>query len=336
MAWRASKLNRRNERQFIVIAASLLGLSSGLAWADDAPFGLVKRVAWNSSRLVGSAEPPLPYTVEKTLTEHQWKSPIYIADEPGTNRLWIVQAGSDADQGSQIVRIKDEPSSGEASVVLEVPRRLVYSVCFHPDYIANGFVFIFSNGPRDAPERVNRVSRYSVGPAPLRRIDSKSESIVIEWKSAGHDGGDMTFGSDGMFYITTGDGTSDSDTWNSGQTLDDLLGSVLRIDVNRRDDALPYAVPADNPFVKVPGALPEIWAYGLRNPWRICTDPKTGHIWVGNNGQDLWETAYLIARGANSAGASMKVATRSTSNGNEGRPHTYRRRSSILMRSSAR
>jgi uncharacterized repeat protein (TIGR03806 family) len=134
---------------------------------------------------------------------------------------------------------------------------------------------------------------------PSVRIAARSETTVIEWRSEGHDGGDMTFGSDGMLYVTTGDGTSDSDTWNSGQTLDDLLGSVLRIDVNRRDGARPYTVPADNPFVSMPGARPEIWAYGLRNPWRMCSDPRTGAIWVGNNGQDRWETAYLLSRGAN-------------------------------------
>jgi uncharacterized repeat protein (TIGR03806 family) len=109
----------------------------------------------------------------------------------------------------------------------------------------------------------------------------------------------MAFGLDGMFYITTGDGTSDSDTWNSGQTLDDLLGSVLRINVDRRTDALPYEVPADNPFIALAGARPEIWAYGLRNPWRMGIDARTGHVWVGNNGQDLWETAHLVRRGDN-------------------------------------
>ena len=99
---------------------------------------------------------------------------------------------------------------------------------------------------------------------------------MIEWKSAGHDGGDMAFGPDGLFYLTTGDGTSDSDGWNSGQTLDDLLGSVLRIDVDRRDGGRRYGIPPDNPFVDTPGARPEIWAYGLRNPWRMGADPKTG------------------------------------------------------------
>jgi uncharacterized repeat protein (TIGR03806 family) len=270
----------------------------GRATAAEPPYGLDKRIPWNGSRLVGSPEPPLPYTVEKTLTKHDWKSPIYIAREPASDRLWIIQANNKPDQGSVILRIKDDRTSSESELLVDFPKLLAYSVCFDPDYIANHHIYVFSNGPRDAAERMNRVCRYVAAGKPLR-IDPKSEQLIIEWKSAGHDGGDMTFGLDGMFYITTGDGTGDSDGWDSGQTLNDLLGSVLRIDVHRRDGALPYAVPNDNPFKSTPGARPEIWAYGLRNPWRMCTDSKTGHIWVGNNGQDLWETAYLLARGAN-------------------------------------
>ena len=265
---------------------------------DEPPYGLDKRVPWTSSRLVGSPEPPLPFTVEKAFAKQEWKSPIYIAREPSGDGLWIVQSNSKPDQGSLIVRIKDDPESGEREALLEIPKQLVYSVCFDPDYRNNGFVYVFTNGPRDAAERMNRVSRYKVSKERLR-IDPRSETKVIEWKSAGHDGGDMTFGLDGMFYITTGDGTSDSDGWDSGQTLNDLLGSVLRIDVHGKNDKLPYAIPKDNPFASSPGARPEIWAYGLRNPWRMCTDAKTGQIWVGNNGQDLWESAYLLRRGAN-------------------------------------
>jgi uncharacterized repeat protein (TIGR03806 family) len=176
---------------------------------------------------------------------------------------------------------------------------LTYSVCFHPSYATNGHVYVFSNGPIDGGERSNRVTRYTVDRGSSRRIDPASEQLVIQWKSGGHDGGDMAFGVDGFLYITSGDGTSDSDAWNSGQTLDDLLGGVLRIDVDHRDGDRPYRVPADNPFVDRPGARPEIWAYGLRNPWRMSIDLKSGQVWVGSNGQDLWETAHLVARGAN-------------------------------------
>ena len=264
----------------------------------DEPFGLEKRITWDAKHLAGSREPPLPYTVEKTFSKHTWKSPIYIAQEPGTDRLWAVQASVDG-KGSEIVRIPADPDSAESEVVLGLPRQLTYSVCFHPAYATNGLVYVFNNGPRDEPVRLNTITRFTVGREPPRRIDPASKEVVIQWKSAGHDGGDMAFGGDGFLYITTGDGTSDSDTWNSGQTLDDLLGSVLRIDVDRRDGERPYGIPADNPFIDRPAARPEIWAYGLRNPWRMAADPKSGQIWVGNNGQDLWETAHLIRRSEN-------------------------------------
>jgi uncharacterized repeat protein (TIGR03806 family) len=298
MAWYASRADRVFDRRAIALGL-LLGLAAGVAIADDKPHGLRARIPWTSSRLAGSPEPPLPYAVEKTFTRLTWKSPLYLAEEPGTDRLWVVQGGNESDQGSRIVRVEDDPAADKSEVVLDVARRLIYSVCFHPDYASNGLIYVFSNGPSGAPDRSNRITRYTVGRQPPRGVDPKSEEVVIEWKSAGHDGGDMTFGRDGLFYLTTGDGTSDSDTWDSGQTLDDLLGSVLRIDVDRREGGRPYAIPPDNPFVKTPGARPEIWAYGLRNPWRMCSDPGTGHLWVGNNGQDLWETAYLVRRGDN-------------------------------------
>jgi uncharacterized repeat protein (TIGR03806 family) len=295
LARKAERMPSRTDRLLLSLVFFVMGLAP--ANGEDR-FGLEKRVPWNPSRLSGSPEPSLPYTVEKTLAKHAWKSPIYIAPEPGTDRLWVVQASDDG-KGSRIVRIPADPNSAESEVLLGLPRQLSYSVCFHPAYAVNGFVYVFNNGPREEPIRLNRISRYTVGRAPPRRVDAASEEVVIQWKSAGHDGGDMAFGRDGFLYITTGDGSSDSDAWNSGQTLDDLLGSVLRIDVDRRDGGRRYAIPADNPFVSRPGARPEIWAYGLRNPWRMSADPKSDQIWVGNNGQDLWETAHLIHRGEN-------------------------------------
>src|SRR3954466_4278020 len=102
-----------------------------------------------------------------------------------------------------------------------------------------------------------------------------------------------------MLYVSSGDGASDSDANLTGQDLSKLTAKVLRIDVDHPDPGKTYAVPKDNPFVDLKGARPETWAYGLRNPWRLTVDAKTGHIWVGNNGQDLWEQAYLIRKGDN-------------------------------------
>ncbi len=282
------------------LLCALAAGATALLLAPDAPPGRVPRVPWTNDRLIGSPEPPLPYTVEKTFAKHTWRTPLYVAPEPGTDRLWVIQAvDGGIEKGTQIVRIADDPESAAAELVLERPRQLIYSVAFHPQYQANGFVFTFTNGPRDEPEHQNRITRYTVDRQAPYRIAPESAVVLLEWRSGGHDGGDLAFGRDGFLYISTGDGTSDSDTWNSGQTLDDLLGAVLRIDVDRRDGDRPYAVPADNPFVDHPGARSEIWAYGLRNPWRMSADPTSGQIWVGNNGQDLWETAHLIGRGEN-------------------------------------
>lgn len=277
----------------------ILGMFTGFGSAADAPFGLDKRTPWISSRLAGSPEPPPPYTVEKTFTNLTWKAPIYIAEEPGTDQLLVITAGGEVDRPSRIVRVKDDPNTSETELFLEVPRRLVYSVCFHPGYVTNGFIYMFSNGTTGDPVRTNRITRFTVNRQAPHQINPKSEETILQWASSGHDGGDMAFGSDGMLYLTTGDGSSDSDALNSGQTMDDLLGNVLRLDVNHRTGSQPYQAPSDNPFVKLPGARPEIWAYGLRNPWRMSIDQKSGQVWVGVNGQDLWETAHLVRRGDN-------------------------------------
>lgn len=249
-------------------------------------------MAWTNSRVVGSPDPPLPYTVEKVFTHIRFRAPLFAIREPGTDALWVVQQGGEKDRPSKVLRVRE--AADQAETLLTISNRLVYSVEFHPGFRTNRHVYLFSNGPTQPNERTNRISRFTLGKESL-----EAESVIIEWRSAGHDGGGMAFGREGMFYISTGDGTSDSDEWNSGQTIDDLLGGVLRIDVNRPEDGKLYSVPKDNPFVGWTNARPELWAYGLRNPWRMTVDQKTGHLWVGNNGQDLWETIHLVRRGEN-------------------------------------
>ena len=147
--------------------------------------------------------------------------------------------------------------------------------------------------------KTSQVVRYTVDRRPPHGIDPESRLLIIEWPSNGHDGGDLAFGNDGFLYVSSGDGSSDSDADLTGQSLDDLLAAVLRIDVDHPDPGRNYGVPKDNPFVDRPGARPELWAYGLRNPWRLSYDRESGQLWVGQNGQDLWEQVYLIQKGAN-------------------------------------
>ena len=118
-----------------------------LAAADEPPYGLEERIPWNSSRLVGSPEPPLPYTVERTYTKHEWKSPIYIPKKPEAIGSGSCSRITSPIKGSSIVRIKDDPAPNESEIVLEIPEQLIYSVCFDPDFDTNGHVYVFSNGP---------------------------------------------------------------------------------------------------------------------------------------------------------------------------------------------
>jgi len=283
----------------LLSAFSLRISPSPLHAADEQPFGIERRIPWTTSRVIGSPDPPLPYAVEKIFTNINWKAPLYLTPEPDTDDLLVVLQGGEKERPSSIVRVPNGPNADTAETLLEMSNRLVYSVAFHPGYRTNGYLYVFSNGPTPEPDRTNRISRFTVERLAPHRCDAKSEQVIIEWRSAGHDGGGMVFGHDGMLYISTGDGTSDSDGWVTGQDLSDLLGGVLRIDVDHPDGTRAYSVPKDNPFVGWKNARPELWAYGLRNPWRMTIDRKTGQIWAGNNGQDLWETAHLVRRGEN-------------------------------------
>ncbi len=164
----------------------------------------------------------------------------------------------------------------------------------------NGYAFIGCNGKSEALNTVTtKVLRVKADPRPPYKFDKDSIQLVIEWPSNGHNGGDLAFANDGMLYVSAGDGTSDSDTNLTGQDLETINGSMIRINVDQPAGDKLYSVPPDNPFVGVPGAQPEIWAIGLRNPWRVTYDKQSDQLWVGNNGQDLWETAHLIRKGEN-------------------------------------
>lgn len=277
------------------------GLSGGVLYGADEqqPFGIDHRIPLTTSRVIGSPDPPLPCTVVKTFTNIQWQAPIFLTPEPDSDRLLVILAGKEKERPSRILRVLDDPNIGQTGTFFEVSDRLIYSVAFHPGYRTNGQVYVFFHGSTGDLAKTNRISRFTVEREGARRCDPRSEQVIIEWHSEGHDGGGLVFGHDGMLYISTGDGTTDSDGWVTGQDLSELLGGVLRIDVDHPSGTQAYSVPNDNPFVGMTNARAENWAYGLRNPWRMCIDQKTGAIWAGNNGQDLWETAHLIRRGEN-------------------------------------
>lgn len=167
-------------------------------------------------------------------------------------------------------------------------------LALHPQFTTNGRLFVWCCV---SEPRRNQLIELRMDPTG-DTIDASSATVVLSIDSPAdnHNGGTIVFGADGMLYVSTGDGGGGGDPWNNAQRLDVLLGKVLRLDV---DSATPYAIPADNPFVGQAGARPEIWAYGLRNVWRMAFDRQTGLLWGGDVGQNTVEEVTLIVKGGN-------------------------------------
>ena len=262
------------------------------------PPGLQKRVAWTSSKLTGSPEAPLPYVTERVFPNLKFDQPVTMTRAPGSDRLFVVELLGKA------YSFPNEQGVAKPDLFLdlsEVPGHWrTYGMAFHPDFVKNRFVYI-SYVLKGGDPKGSRVARFKVNGVDPPRVDPKSETIILEWPSGGHNGGCLQFGPDGFLYISTGDGTDPNppDRLNTGQDVSDLLASILRIDVDRPAPGKQYSVPPDNPFVKMKDARPEIWAYGLRNPWKMAFDPRTGDLWVGDVGWEMWEMIYRVERGGN-------------------------------------
>lgn len=275
-----------------VALAAVPVISSNVFGADDA---ISPRVKWTTSKVIGSPEPPSPYQTVPVFTKLQLVKPLYVRAEPGSGSYLAVEH---QENKARLVRFRNDPEATEREILLE-PNRQLYAVTFHPRYVDNGYIFLLDNGPSGEKPKFNRIVRYTIDRQPPHKLLADSEHVILEWESDGHNGGEIAFGPDGLLYCPTGDGTSDSDPLMTGQGVDDLLSVLIRIDVDHPAEGKNYAIPPDNPFIEHPGARPEIWAFGFRNPWRIDIDPVTGHIWITQNGQDLWEQVYLVRRGEN-------------------------------------
>ncbi|WP_459556340.1 PQQ-dependent sugar dehydrogenase [Lacunimicrobium album] len=170
-------------------------------------------------------------------------------------------------------------------------------LAFSPDYKQSGEFYVFYTLKNE--EHTNVVSRFRVSKNDPNKADINSEEILLKithpyWN---HDGGTLVFGQDGFLYVVVGDGGAGNDPHENGQNLGTHLGKILRLDVQKRKSG--YGIPADNPFVDKAGAKPEIFAYGVRNIWRLSVDRKTGDLWAAEVGQNLFEEINIVTRGAN-------------------------------------
>ena len=215
--------------------------------------------------------------------------PVWLTSPPGDPRLFVVEKGgrvviveNGAVLPTPFLDLRGQVSTGSEQGLL--------SLAFHPGYSSNGRFFVnFTDTAGDT-----RVVEYRVSPGDPGRADPGSARVVlaIEQPFANHNGGLVLFGPDGMLYVGMGDGGSGGDPQGNGQNLGALLGKMLRIDV---DGAQPYAVPDDNPFVDTAGARPEVWAYGLRNPWRFSFDRDTGDLYIADVGQNRVEEVNAVS-----------------------------------------
>ena len=255
-------------------------------------YGIEERELWTTSRIQGSPEPPTPYDTEIAFPNLKFDQPLDMGVVPGTNRLAI------AERLGKIYTFENRPEVAEKQLMVNLGRT-VYGFAFHPQFRQNGYFFAASvDDPLKETPEGSRISRYSASPDSFQ-ADLQSEKVILKWPSGGHNGGCIRFGPDGYLYIATGDGSGIADQRETGQDVSDLLGSILRIDVDQKGKNQPYRIPTDNPFVGRSGARPEIWAYGLRQAWRFSFDSASGDLWAGEVGQDLWEMVLLIEKGGN-------------------------------------
>ncbi|MCX7860161.1 MAG: PQQ-dependent sugar dehydrogenase [Chloroflexus sp.] len=208
---------------------------------------------------------------------------LFVVEQAG--RVWIIRDGQRLNAPFLDIRELVGSRGNEQGLL---------SIAFHPQFGANGRFFVNYTGT----DGDTVVAEYRVSADPDRADPASARPLLrIEQPAANHNGGLLLFGPDGYLYIGTGDGGSAGDPLDAGQRLDTLLGKLLRIDV---DSGQPYAIPPDNPFINRAGALPEIWAYGLRNPWRFAFDPVSSMLFIADVGQNAWEEVNAVP--ANAAG----------------------------------
>jgi uncharacterized repeat protein (TIGR03806 family) len=246
-------------------------------------------------------------TTEVAFPALQFPRPIWFGYAPGDGArryvvgqgglIWVFEGRQDVEGAAVFLRLTVARDHNEEGLL---------GLAFHPQYATNGRFFVYYSDA-DGPERRTVLSAFTRGDTPEATAASEQMLLAIPQPYGNHKGGSLLFGPDGYLYLGLGDGGSGGDPQNYAQNVESLLGKVLRLDVDHPDEECltPYGIPADNPFAAgrcAPGAgpgRPEIFAVGVRNPWRMSFDRDTGLLWAGDVGQGEWEEVSVIRRGDN-------------------------------------
>jgi glucose/arabinose dehydrogenase len=276
-----------------IASVSPTGLVTALAAGQSEISAVSEGVSGSLPITVAAQPPPGPVTLGLQQIASGLRFPLYLTSPPGDDRLFVVQKGG-AIRVIKAGSVVDAPFLDlTPKVVSDGGEQGLLGLAFAPDYATSGRFFVHYNDVSGE----NRVTRFRVSADP-ERADPASEAVVLAVPQPGvaHNGGQLAFGPDGFLYIGIGDG--DDNDHGRGQSVADLFASILRIDVTSED---PYTVPPDNPFVGNANARPEVWSYGLRNPWRFSFDRLAGDLYLGDVGEGTWEEVDLI-RAAEGAG----------------------------------
>ena len=275
------------KRPAALVCAALL-VASACGGDDDEPN---LSATTTTAPPAGSTEPLAPGAapladVELTLTEvAQADSPTALVARAGTDTVYVAERGgrvrplAGGTLGDPILDISDD-------VVTDVERGLL-GIEFSPD---GGTLYVSYSL---APDGDTRVDAYAVA-GDVVDPASHRELLAVEQPYPNHNGGDIAIGPDGYLYVGLGDGGSGGDPQGNGQDTQALLGKILRIDPSRPADGRGYGIPADNPFADGQGGAPEVWLYGVRNPWRFSFDAETGDLWIADVGQESIEEIDLL------------------------------------------
>lgn len=282
--------------QLIVCLAFFLQ-AAPVIFAQAEPLVANPREPWTMSQLHGTPTPPEPFRIVPAFPRIRFDHPTSLLEIPGTNRMLVAEIG-----GRVVTFSKNAAVTADLAVDLrELAHGNVslFAAVLHPQFEKNRFVYLCYVHPDKGSH--TRVSRFTMTSDAVPVIDPKSETVIITWPSGGHNAGCLQFGIDGLLYIATGDGSGPNppDGLTTGQDVTDLLGAILRIDVDHPATGMNYSIPADNAFASHATARPEIFGYGLRNPWKFGIDRKTGEVYVADNGWETWEMIHLVGNGTN-------------------------------------